>query len=148
MSASFQHFAIGSLRYESAWNLRKRVLLDPFGIDHDLAQSDDSVAMHMGLFEGDDCVACLMLIPRGQGVVQMRQVAVATHLHRKSLGRALTTRAEEFAQTSGYEKLIAHARDAALPFYFALGYVPEGSPFEEVGILHQKVAKSLQEPAE
>ena len=36
-----------------------------------------------------------------------------------------------------------HAREAAIPFYVALGYATEGSPFEEVGLPHRTMAKAL-----
>jgi predicted GNAT family N-acyltransferase len=148
MPASFHRYPVGSPRFESAWHLRQRVLLDPFGIDHDLARSDDIAALHMGLFHGDECVACLMLVPRSLGTVQMRQVAVTPELRRQGMGRILTTQAEHIAQELGHERLIAHARDSALPFYLALGYVAVGGWFEEVGIPHQKVEKDLPKPTD
>jgi len=143
MPAIFRRYSVGSPDYESAWNLRKSVLLDPFSIDHELARRDDSSALHLGLFEESECLACLMLVPRAQGVAQMRQVAVVPRLQRQQLGRLLTTHAEELARELGYEKIIAHARQPALPFYLALGYQAQGDAFDEVGIPHQMVAKSL-----
>jgi len=36
-----------------------------------------------------------------------------------------------------------HAQRSAERFYARLGYLPEGEPFEEAGIAHQEMRKSL-----
>jgi predicted GNAT family N-acyltransferase len=39
--------------------------------------------------------------------------------------------------------MILHAREAAVPFYLKLGYALAGEPFEEVGIPHRAMEKTL-----
>ena len=129
--------------YEDTWSLRCRVLLDPFDIDREAAKSDDAAATHLGLFEGPQCLACLLLVPRDPGVVQLRQVAVAQARQRTGLGRHLVRRAENLVRDEGFSLMRAHARHTALPFYLALDYQIIGKPFVEVGIEHHVVEKDL-----
>jgi predicted GNAT family N-acyltransferase len=138
-----REFKFLSPDYECAWALRKNVLLDPFGIDHAAARTDDERSMHFGIFDGTDCVACLFLVPRSEIQLQMRQVAVATNVQRSGLGSQLLEHSESMAQLRGFTLMSAHARDTAVPFYLKLGYVVRGDPFQQVGIKHYLVEKTL-----
>jgi predicted GNAT family N-acyltransferase len=53
---------------------------------------------------------------------------------------------EEVARQRGFDRIVLHARDTAVAFYLRLGYQLEGEPFEEVGILHRRMAKTLGPP--
>lgn len=138
-----REFAFHSLDYELAWLLRKEVLLDPFGIDHDAARTDDPNAFHLGIFDEVRCLACLFLVPRTETLLQMRQVAVVPSLQRSGLGRQLLAFAEDFGRAKSYTSMMAHARDTAVPFYQHLGYEVIGKPFEQVGLPHHLVEKKL-----
>lgn len=138
-----REFPFLSLDYERAWSLRKEVLLDPFGIDHDAARMDDKGSFHFGIFDETRCVACLFLVPRSKTRLQMRQVAVAPSLQRSGLGRVLVEFAEDFARAKRFISMTAHARETAVPFYEHLGYEVRGEPFSEVGIPHYLVEKAL-----
>lgn len=127
-----------------ALQLRKEVLLDPYGIDHETARADDSGSLHMGIFDDVECQACLFLVPRTKGKIQMRQVAVAPKLQRTGLGRRLVEFAEHVGLKNGSTLMTAHARDSAVPFYQRLGYQVRREPFVEVGIQHRLVEKILK----
>ncbi len=134
----------GSPEFALAFQLRADVLLDPFGIDHGRAQSDDAQALHFGAFSDGSCLGCFMLVDQGAGIARMRQIAVRTDLWRTGVGRALMQHAEQVAKAEGFFKIVAHARASALPFYLALGYSALGERFEEVGLPHLMVEKSLR----
>jgi GNAT superfamily N-acetyltransferase len=136
-------FPRGSRNYELSFALRARILLDPFGIERTLAQNDDGRASHLGIFTELECLACLLMVPRESGVVQMRQVAVETHLQGQGLGRRLVAFSERWAREQGFSTIIAHARKPAVPFYEALNYKIHGPEFDEVGIPHLVVNKHL-----
>lgn len=138
-----REFAYHSSEYERALQLRKEVLLDPFGIDHDAARTDDEDSLHMGIFDEVACQACLFLVPRDKTKMQMRQVAVAPALQRSGLGRLLLEFAEDVSRSKGFALMTAHARDSAVPFYQRLGYQVRGEPFLQVGIKHRLVEKFL-----
>lgn len=138
-----RQFAASGADYTLAWQLRKEVLLDPFGIDHDAARGDDASAFHFGLFDESGCLACLFLVQRRATDLQMRQVAVRPLLKGQGLGRQLLEAAEDFARRNGFSLLFAHARATALPFYLRLGYEVRGEPFLQVGLPHHLVEKGL-----
>lgn len=136
---------LGTPDYDRTLDLRERVLLRPFGISLERATTDDAAATHFALFEetSGDCVACLLLVPRDGPSLQMRQVAVASERQRAGLGRGLVLGAEDWARGEGAERLFAHARETAIPFYVALGYAITSAPFEQVGLPHRTVEKRL-----
>ncbi len=47
------------------------------------------------------------------------------------------------ARREGFRRIIAHAREPAVPFYLRLGYAVEGERFIEVTIPHFTVSKDL-----
>lgn len=124
--------------------LRRAVLRQPLGLDFtelDLAAEGDT--FHLACFEGDRLLGTLMLTPRGETVVQMRQVAVAEGRQGQGLGTLLVRESEAEARRRGFKTMTLHARDVAVPFYLNLGYACVGEPFTEVGIGHQEMEKTL-----
>ena len=136
--------AYGSPEYEDGKNLRQRVLRDPLGITLSAAElAEEATARHLGAFEGERLVGYLILYDQGNGSVRMRQVAVDFDRQRNGIGKALVARSEELARASGYQTMLLHARDVAVPFYLALGYEIFDEPFVEVTIPHRKMRKRL-----
>jgi predicted GNAT family N-acyltransferase len=77
----------------------------------------------------------------------MRQVAVDLEWQKKGVGTMLVAASEKFACQHGYDKIVLHARDLAVPFYLRLGYEVYGEPFTEVGILHSAMRKKIKDPS-
>ena len=120
----------------------------PIGLKH----SEADLALepgyrHFGVVEGADpgavqLVACLMVVPRGDGLAQIRQMAVAPRLRGQGVGRRLMLHAE--AQLApGVSRIYVNARDHAIDFYAKCGYTPVGDRFIEVGIPHLRLEKTL-----
>jgi predicted GNAT family N-acyltransferase len=125
--------------------LRHEVLRIPlkrvFTLDQLASESDSH---HLAAFDGEGHIlGCLLLTPRGDGEIQMRQVAVKPEMQGTGLGRALVDEAERKAKELGFTRMMLHARDVAIGFYARLGYGREGDLFTEVGIAHQQMAKAL-----
>lgn len=130
--------------YDQLVQLRREVLRLPLGLDftpEQLAAEKDEI--HLGLFEGDDLVACLQLVLKEPGKVKMRQVAVHPKRQGMGLGRKLVEASEQLARERGWTEIELHARETAVPFYLSLGYFIAKEPFEEVGIPHRFMAKKL-----
>ena len=134
--------ALGSADYQRTVELRRAVLLEPFGIPLVAAQADDADAQHLGAFEGEACVGCLLLIDRGGGSWQLRQMAVRPDLQGRGIGRLLVEEALGRAREAGVARLWAHAREPAVPFYERLGFAATGEPFEQVGLPHRTVTRA------
>ena len=143
----------GSPRYEATFRLRKRVLLDPFAIHYsEEAQRAEDVAFHFGVFSRldsaslereEECLACAFLVALDERTLRMRQVAVDFARQKSGLGRRVVAAVEDFGARQGFTKMVAHARQSAVPFYEQLGYDVVGEPFVEVGLPHRLVEKSL-----
>lgn len=155
-----------SERHERTFQLRKRVLLDPFAIHYsEEARRAEDVAFHFGVFvprkqtsedarassshdvaavsETEVCIACAFLVALDEATLRMRQVAVEFGWQESGFGRRVVTAVEGFGASRGFSKMVAHARQSAVPFYERLGYAVVGEPFVEVGLPHRFVEKSL-----
>jgi GNAT superfamily N-acetyltransferase len=139
-----REIAYGSSEYEEGKKLRQRVLRDPLGIVLTPAElAGEPTGHHLAAFLGARLVGWLALYDQGNGNVRMRQVAVDFDCQRRGIGKALVARSEELARASGYQTMLLHARDVAVPFYLALGYEIFDEPFVEVTIPHRKMRKPL-----
>ena len=124
--------------------LRYKILRIPLGLTFSRADLEkDRDDMHIGLFEGDVPIACLILTDTGDHTIKMRQVAVDNIYQSKGLGRELVLFAEQYAKGKGYTLMHCHARDTARPFYLKLGYRTVGDMFMEIGIPHYYMEKDL-----
>lgn len=134
--------------YDEALHLRDRVLRQPLGLSYtEAGLSEEYKDIHLACFnEQSKIVGCLLLTPIDEKKVQMRQVAVEPELQGKGIGRNLVEYFEMYAQRLGFEEIILHARDIAIPFYEHLGYESFGEPFEEVTILHRNMRKWIKKP--
>ncbi|MFO7725533.1 MAG: GNAT family N-acetyltransferase [Oceanipulchritudo sp.] len=134
----------GSGRYGEARRLREAVLRAPLGLT--LAGEPperEADFRHFGVVCGEALLACLMVVGRGAGGVQIRQMAVCSGCRGRGLGRFLLEGVEERLTGEGVRGVYLHARLEAEGFYGRLGYRRTGPGFEEVGIVHCRMEKEL-----
>lgn len=144
MSLTLRVVAHHSPAYALTVALRDRILRRPLGLYFNETQiAAEAEEFHLTAWEAERLVACLCLKPIDAFSLQMRQVAVLEERQGQGIGQQLIQFAEDFAREHLYQKMILHARDAAVPFYLKLGYTPVGAPFIEVTILHQAFEKTL-----
>jgi ribosomal protein S18 acetylase RimI-like enzyme len=130
--------------YQATVRLRREVLRAPLGLDFTREELERECAdFHLACYDGDELVGCLVLMPQGSEIIKMRQVAVAPHVQRRGVGRALTAFAEKFAREQNFSVMTLHARTSAVAFYEKLGYERVGEEFEEVTIPHWEMRKGL-----
>ena len=133
----------GSPEYDLTVELRREVLRRPLGLDFDpAALAEEGRDTHVGLFDGESLLACLVLSPCGE-YLKMRQVAVRSDAQGRGVGRALVEASERWAVENGFATMALHARETAFPFYLRLEYTVVGEPFEEIGIPHRAMRKRL-----
>ena len=129
--------------FDEAVYLRHLILRVPLGMTfkpHEIADEADST--HLGIYANTgELLGVLTMKPLRKGEVKMRQVAVAAHLQGKGIGSQLVAASEVWAKEAGFQSIVLHAREVAVPFYERLGYVKEGSRFLEVGIPHWRMRK-------
>lgn len=136
--------AHGSPAYQAAVALRDEILRKPLGMHFTPEQlAAEAEQWHLVVLRGQQTVGTLVMVPKPEGRIVMRQVAVTQGMQGSGIGRLMVLEAERRAKEEGFTWLTLHARDVALPFYYKLGYEDLGAPFIEIGIPHQEVQKRL-----
>ena len=144
MTTETQIVPHNSPEYAQAVDLRKRILRWPLGLDlspEELAAEFKET--HLVATQKGKVIGCLVMVPKGEGVVKMRQVAVEPHLQGQGIGVQMVRASEEWARSAGFARIELSARDTAVPFYLKLDYALVGEPFEEVTIPHRKMMKVI-----
>jgi predicted GNAT family N-acyltransferase len=98
------------------------------------------------------CIHLLVLVagePVGTGRIDVEhdgkigRVAVLASHRRRGVGKALMERLHEIARERGLRQVWCNAQTSAVPFYAQLGYRATGNLFEEAGIEHVRMERSL-----
>jgi len=131
--------------YRQVLDLRHRILRLPLGLTLSEADITDEDRQHILVYLNQDRVSgCVLLQTQPEGRMKMRQLAVEQHLQGMGIGRQLVQFAEDIARAAQASEMVLHARQAVLPFYLKLGYTAYGDVFNEVGIPHRSMKKSLE----
>jgi ElaA protein len=80
------------------------------------------------------------------GVAKAERVAVPADRRGAGVGRSLMAAIEAWAASRGLQRVALSAQKTAIPFYLGLGYQAQGEVFEEAGIPHRTMEKSLAIP--
>ena len=140
----FLQFEWQSAVYEQALALRDRLLRRPLGLrfsQEDLSQ--ESRHWHFGLVDQEQLIACVVIVPLDDQRAKLRQMVVDEPWQRSGHGAALIRQTESNLVARGIKDIELNAREPVIGFYESLGYRPEGLPFIEVTITHQKMVKEL-----
>lgn len=141
----FKIAPFGSPLHSKTIELRYKVLREPLNLEFTKEQLDsESTQIHLaGVTQTPEAViACCVLVPKNKSL-KIRQVAVKETSRGQGLGSKLMLKAEEIAKEHNLEEVYCHARDYAKDFYLKLGYEIIGESFEEVGLKHWKMRKSV-----
>ncbi|MCB5190838.1 GNAT family N-acetyltransferase [Methylobacillus arboreus] len=133
--------------YDKSLRLREQVLRMPLGLTLSAADlADEAQQWHFGLVEQGDLLAFLVVKPAQKPLAKLRQMAVAPAMQGRGLGRVLVNATEQFLRQRGFDEVMLDARETAIGFYQALGYCVDGDVFQQVGIPHRCMRKSLAWP--
>jgi len=103
----------------------------------------DAVAIHLVALRGDDVIGTLRLVVSGSDA-KVGRMAVLAAERKRGIGSGLMAHAAEIARTMGVRKIALHAQLSAKAFYARLGYCAEGEEFEEAGIPHVSMRKTIE----
>ncbi len=101
--------------------------LDPASV-HVLARDGDGIPIGAGRLTPDGRIGRMAVLAAWRG---------------KGVGEALLQALVEQARASGWREVGLHAQLPARVFYTRQGFLPEGAEFEEAGIAHQHMRRSL-----
>jgi GNAT superfamily N-acetyltransferase len=132
MTIDIREVAFGSDGYHALLSVRDRVLRRPIGwVLRDKDVANDAQERHFGAFDGETAIGCALLKPEGEGVAQLRQVAVEDGYKNMGIGAALIGAVEAAARAAGTLRLETRARRTARRLYERLGYAAMPGGFED-----------------
>lgn len=130
--------------YLDALSIRYTVFVDEQQVPKALeVDEDEAAAIHFVLYEEDQPLATLRLLPLSPSQVKLQRMAVQQDARQKSLGKQLILFAENYANEQGYQTITLGAQQTAIPFYEKIGYQPQGEPFMDAGIPHITMHKTI-----
>jgi predicted GNAT family N-acyltransferase len=133
----------GSDLMSGAFGLRYEVFVDEQGVPRELEVDEfDETATHLVTIHDDAIVGTLRMLEH-EGAMKIGRVAVRAALRGTGIGARLMERAVAIALARGFGEIVLHAQVSVADFYRRLGYVAEGDVFDEAGIPHVAMRKSL-----
>ncbi|HYN11726.1 MAG TPA: GNAT family N-acetyltransferase [Burkholderiales bacterium] len=99
----------------------------------------DAQSIHALAFDGSQVVGTARLLPDGH----IGRMAVLKQFRGKGIGSALLVKLVEAAKQRGERTLVLSAQVHAVDFYRAHGFRPQGEVYEEAGIAHQDMRRSI-----
>lgn len=130
---------------DDAMRVRIEVFVDEQGIPLDMERDPaDDTSLHLVAYNRvGQAVATGRLLPAQSGTARIGRMAVKRVLRRAQLGSDVLQALLEAAQARGDQQVLVHAQRVAEGFYARSGFVPQGEGFEEVGLPHIEMVRSL-----
>lgn len=131
---------------DAAMRIRFEVFVDEQGVPPELeADEHDAAALHLLALDAATRapVGTARVLDKGDGVAKIGRVAVRKEHRGRGVGEALMRRAMEAARAAGMTRAILDAQLPVIPFYEHLGFVAEGPIFDDAGIPHRRMTRSL-----
>ena len=104
---------------------------------------DEAKAFHFVLYENDEALATLRLLPLNRYEIKLQRMAVLAPHRNRHFGKDLIVAAQDFAKEQGYNHIQLGAQLTAVPFYEHLGFTAAGEQFLDAGIPHLAMSKHL-----
>lgn len=123
--------------------LRFAVFCEEQGVPEDLEHdADDATAVHLVLDDGGRVIGTCRLLGAGARL-RLGRMAVTRERRGEGLGALLLSHAHDAAAAAGAREIELHAQVEVRGFYERAGYVAEGEVFEEAGIAHVTMRRTL-----
>lgn len=121
--------------------IRRTVFIDEQGVPEALEWDEqDAAAVHLlALADDGSPIGCARLLPDAH----IGRMAVLPAWRGRGVGRALLAAAEDEARARGHAVVALSAQTHAAGFYARAGYVAVGEVYEEAGIPHIAMRKTL-----
>ncbi|MCP3385051.1 GNAT family N-acetyltransferase [Bradyrhizobium sp. CCGUVB4N] len=128
----------------AVYALRHDVFVVEQGVPEELeVDDDDKVATHLVAVSDGRVIGTLRILRHGR-TAKIGRMAVSTSSRKDGIGRELMEFAATSASRRGAEEIILGAQLTAREFYKRLGYTEEGAVFDDAGIPHVMMRKTLQ----
>lgn len=125
--------------------IRREVFVEEQGVPEGLElDGRDEEATHFLARLDGEAVGTARLRDYGDGVAKVERVAVREPHRGEGWGERLMAAVESHACEAGYERVRLAAQVPVVDFYERLGYETVGEEFEDAGIRHRSMVKSLR----
>ncbi|MGQ2980510.1 MAG: YbgC/FadM family acyl-CoA thioesterase [Polaromonas sp.] len=130
---------------EHAGAIRTAVFVEEQGIPLEMEWDEaDQTAVHVVAYNGlGQAIGTGRLLQHAPGSGKIGRMAVNRVLRGSSLGRELLKALMAHAEQRGDSEVLLHAQRSAEGFYARLGFAPRGEPFEEAGIPHIEMVRTI-----
>lgn len=136
----------GDGELSDAYSVRRAVFID----EQDVSEAEeidgkDDEAIHFVAYDsetGDAVGTARLRIPEAD-IAKPERVAIRQEYRNEGIGELLMERIESEARSEGCSRAVLHAQTRVIPFYEQLGYEITSEEFEEAGIPHVEMEKSL-----
>lgn len=140
----FAQAPFASAVYNQTLRLREEVLRKPIGMSlRDKDKELDHTEYHLCAMDGETMAGCVSLRPLENGLIKLRQMAVAETHQGQGIGAKLVRFAESFAKKRGFHTIETNARKTAQGFYEKLGYEVMGGEFLEINLVHTLMMRKI-----
>ena len=129
---------------EAALELRRQVFFMEQGIAESLVcDAQDREALQIIAKSGSAIIGTARIRFLGDNRAKIERMAVIRGWRRRGIGRGIMTFLTAELKRRCVDKAVLHARYDVVYFYKPMGYGINGAPFEEVGIKHLPMERSL-----
>lgn len=130
--------------YAAIQTIRKTVFQEEQGVDPALEfDGQDETAQHILAYLDDQPIGTARMRFLSDRLVKVERVAVLPHYRGQGWGKRIMEKVLEVLRSQQVPEVKVHAQVAVQPFYEKLGFTPQGDIFEEAGITHIAMHKSL-----
>lgn len=144
MEAPVVVLATDDAQKRDALAVRQEVFIREQGVPPALELDEhDQTALHFVAYAGRRPIGAARLRPYDSDTGKVERVAVLADWRGKGVGRLLMAVVEREAAARGFVRLRLNAQTHAEPFYRKLGYETVSAVFEEAGIPHVTMVKTL-----
>lgn len=140
----FKFIQLSDPYYRDERMLRWEVTQKPKGFPPGAEEvSDEKGSFHLIAIDNKKLVGCIVCKVSSEMQGEISQLAFSQEYKGKPFGRQMLLALEEFLSKKGigYVYVITLAENQG--FYDHLGFIPEGSRFDEYGYCYQKMGKEL-----
>lgn len=131
--------------FEEAVDVRRAVFVEEQGVPPERERDEyDDVATHLLLRRAGAAIGTARLREIDETTGKVERVAVREAHRGEGLGRQIMDRVERLARERGFDALVLHSQTAVEGFYEAIGYRTTSDVFEDAGIPHVEMEKSLE----
>ncbi len=131
-------------RLADAFDVRRDVFIEEQGVSEaEEMDGRDDEATQFVAYDDDYPVGTARVRTPEDGVGKVERVAVREQYRHCGVGSAVMERVEAWANDRGFDRLTLHAQTHVEAFYADLGYETVSGIFEEAGIDHVAMEKSL-----